>query len=773
MSDDLGNFSMLELFRLEVENQAGTLSDGLLSLEQQDDPAQQLESLMRAAHSIKGAARMVDIDAGVKLAHAMEDCFVAAQKGELELQSNRIDLLLEGVDLLVAISREGADPQRLEQVTTAIANIDSLETSEPATQAPAAPEDNATPEPQGASQPESRPEPEPGSAASDSPEAAADTEADAGRPASVKNGDSGGTSGDSVRVSAESLNRLVGLAGEVQVESRWLHPFSDALQQIKHRQAELITLLDHLNESLLSSNSDEYSRLLASEIHTKANRCRHLLSDRLMELDEFDRRLHSLGNRLHSEVIASRMRPFSDATRGYPRLVRDVARQLGKKVELKIEGLGTQVDRDILERIDAPLNHLIRNALDHGIETPEQRLAAGKPEQATLTVTAAHNAGMLSIQVQDDGRGIDIEALREKIVRRGMVNETMAAALSEAELLEFLFLPGFSTREEVTEISGRGVGLDVVHSTVQQMRGVVRATTEPGRGTRFHLQLPITLSIVRALLVEICGEPYAIPLARIDRTLKLDTSRIESLESRQYFTIDNQHVGIVFASQVLGCNTVPDAGAELSVVVLGERLNRSGLVVDRFIGERSLVVHTLDPRLGKVQDISAASVLENGDPCLIIDVDDMLRSIDILIAGRRLSRIKDDESTESHGGKRILVVDDSITVREVERNMLATRGYQVDVAVDGMDGWNAVRMNDYDLVISDIDMPRMNGFEFVRLIKQDDRLYGTPVMIVSYKDREEDRQRGLEAGADYYLTKGSFHDETLIDAVIDLIGTAE
>ncbi len=759
MSNDLGNFSMLELFRLEVDNQAAILNDGLLSLEQLTDPAKQLEALMRASHSIKGAARMVDIDAGVKLAHAMEDCFVAAQNGELVLQPHHIDLLLEGVDLLIAISKDEADPEQLDTVTERIAHIDALEAAV-STEPPSGENDEAPP-------PTEEPElavanaPDAGDPA---PEAAAEPAPTGSTPASLN---------ESVRVSSESLNRLVGLAGEVQVESRWLHPFADALQQIKHRQAELISLLDNLNDSLLTSGGDEYSRTLASEVHTKANRCRHLLSDRLMELDEFDCRLCGLGNRLHSEVIASRMRPFSDATRGYPRLVRDMARQLGKKIELRIEGVNTQVDRDILERIDAPLNHLIRNALDHGIETPEQRRSAGKPEQATLTLTASHNAGMLSIQVQDDGCGIDIEALRKKVVVRGMVTEAMAAELSETELLEFLFLPGFSTREQVTEISGRGVGLDVVHSTVQRMRGVARATTEPGKGTRFHLQLPITLSIVRVLLVEICNEPYAIPLARIDRTLKLDTSRIESLESRQYFTIDNQHVGVVFASQVIGSSNIPTASDELSVVVLGERLNRSGLVVDRFIGERSLVVHTLDPRLGKVQDISAASVLENGDPCLIIDVDDMLRSIDILIAGGRLDRIQDTEPAATHAGKRILVVDDSITVREVERNMLSNRGYQVDVAVDGMDGWNAVRMSEYDLVISDVDMPRMNGFEFVRLIKQDDRLHGMPVMIVSYKDREEDRQRGLEAGADYYLTKGSFHDETLIDAVVDLIGVAE
>ncbi|WP_455235335.1 hybrid sensor histidine kinase/response regulator [Thiogranum longum] len=761
MSDDLANFSMLDLFRLEVDNQAGILNQGLLALEQHEPTGQQLEALMRAAHSIKGAARMVDIEAAVKLAHAMEDCFVAAQQGALHLETRQIDILLEGVDSLVAISKGESDQEQLDQLIDQIHNIEHFKHQEgvgPGTD-PASDEHCSDTDVvlDALERRHSMTEPDPAAMQVPQPRSEADEETAAKH---------------AVRVSAESLNRLVALSGEVRVESRWLQPFADALQQVKHQQSELISLLDKLNDNLYGTSGDEYSRTLASEIQSKANRCRHLLADRLAELDEYDRRMHGLGNRLHSEVIASRMRPFADVTRGFPRMVRDVARQLGKSVELKIEGLTTQVDRDVLERIEAPLNHLLRNALDHGIETPEQRRQAGKPEQATLRLAAVHSSGMLSIRVEDDGRGVDSDELRGRIVSKGMVNETMAAELSEAELLEFLFLPGFSTRNEVTEISGRGVGLDVVHSTVQQMRGMVRATSEPGQGTVFHLQLPLTLSVLRALLVEIGGEPYAIPLARIDRTLKLDVSQVQSLEGRQYFTLGSQHVGLVFSAQILGYPSHPDPGKYLPVVVLGERLHRSGLVVERFIGERNLVVHPLDPRLGKIQDISAAALLDNGDPCLIVDVDDMLRSIDILAAGGRLDRIHDTVSQPVPEGKRILVVDDSITVREVERNMLAARGYQVDVAVDGMDGWNAVRMDSYDLVISDIDMPRMNGFEFVKLIKQDERLSSTPVMIVSYKDREEDRQRGLEAGADYYLTKGSFHDETLIEAVVDLIGTA-
>jgi two-component system sensor histidine kinase and response regulator WspE len=518
---------------------------------------------------------------------------------------------------------------------------------------------------------------------------------------------------------------------------------------------------------------DDFALDLLNEIQHRAGNCRHMLAERMEELEEFDRRSHNLASRLNREVIASRMRPFADGIHGFQRMVRDIARSLEKQVKLEIHGLTTKVDRDILEKIEAPLNHLIRNALDHGIETPAEREAAGKPAQAHIRLEAMHSSGMLSIIVEDDGRGMDLEKLREKIVKKKLVTEDMARELSESELMDFIFLPGFSTREQVSEISGRGVGLDVVHSVVQEMHGIVHAISNPGKGMRFHLQLPLTLSVMRSLMVEIAGEIYAFPLSQINRTLKLNPDHIETLEGRQYFTLGNQHIGLLAANQVLGLPEAPPVTDESCIVVLGERLERYGFVVDRFLGERSLVVHPLDPRLGKVKDISAASILESGDPCLIIDVDDMLRSADILIAGGRLDRIEErGERSRSTSGKRILVVDDSITVREVERNMLTNKGYDVEVAVDGMDGWNAVRTGHYDLVISDIDMPRMNGFEFVEHIKGDPTLRSLPVMIVSYKDREEDRARGLEVGADYYLTKGSFQDETLLDAVADLIGDA-
>lgn len=749
--------SMLELFRNEVEGQTAVLTQDLLELEQNSQAMDRLERLMRAAHSIKGAARMVNIEGGVKIAHAMEDCFVAAQAGAIVLQPESIDRLLLGVDMLTQIAQSSAQSHstwlqanqaRLDSLLGAFAAIKTGNDLSASIDTPAA----------------TAPVEQPAAAVASGGSVTPQTQAAAPH-AAVKD--------NVVRVSADSLNRLMGLSGEALVGARWLRPYAESLLQVKRRQAELITVLDHLWDIVGGPHLNEYAASLFKDARRKASDCRLVLSDRLTDLEEYDRRTSNLSSRLNREVIASRMRPFADGVHGFQRMVRDLARQLGKDVRLEIRGLNTQVDRDILEKIEAPLNHLLRNALDHGVDTPEQRRAAGKPAQATIVLEAMHSSGMLSISVSDDGRGVDLETLRAKIIQKGLVTADTAPQLSDTELLEFLFLPSFSTREQVTETSGRGVGLDVVHSVMQEMRGVIRTTTQFGKGTRFQMQLPLTLSVIRALLVEIAGEVYAFPLARIDHTLKLEKTAIELVEGRQYFTANGQHIGIVTANQVLELDDAPHDNEVLSVIVIGDRSHRFGLIVDRFLGERNLVVRTLDARLGKIRDISAAAFMEDGTPTLIVDVDDLLRSIEILVSGGRLDKIRGpDDKAEVRGAKRVLVVDDSITIREVERNMLQTRGYEVDVAVDGMDGWNAVRTGRYDLVISDIDMPRMNGIEFVGHIKKDPRLKHVPVMIVSYKDREEDRNRGLEAGADYYITKGSFHDETLLDAVADLIGEA-
>jgi two-component system, chemotaxis family, sensor histidine kinase and response regulator WspE len=756
-SQDLSQSSMLDLFRMEADGQAQALTLGLLALEREPKAADQLERCMRAAHSLKGAARIVGLSAGVSVTHAMEDCFVAAQQGRITLQQGHIDELLRGVDLLQQMSRTTEpdlnrwESQRRGQMEAFLDGMNRLiGTAAVARELSAEP--LHTEEPRG---PRGRRD-------EDHAEPVFGSELDEGAEARV------------LRVTAENLNRLLGLAGESLVESRGFKSIADSLLRLKHLQHELHRALDRLREQLPQQRLNDQARTALAEAQQRALDCRQFLTQRLAEIDNFDRRATHLSHRLYDGALACHMRPFGDGVQAFPRMVRDLARELGKRLRLDIAGQDTQVDRNILERLDAPLGHLLRNALDHGIETPEERLAAGKSAEAVLSIEARHSAGRLQVTVSDDGRGIDLERLRAKVIDRKLSNAETAAKLTDAELLEFLFLPGFTMKESVTDISGRGVGLDVVQNVLKQIRGTVRTSTRRGQGTRFQLELPLTLSVARTLLVEVGAEAYALPLAYIKHALKLAPDDIELLEGQPHFNMSGRSVGLVTAHQLLGVEPPQVPADSLAVIVLGDATHSYGLIVDRFLGERELVVHPLDPRLGKIKDVAAGALMEDGSPALILDVEDVIRSIEKLAGAGGLSGVA--RAAPGAGGakrKRILVVEDSFTVRELERKLLINGGFEVEVAVDGMDGWNAARSSQFDLIITDIDMPRMDGIELVTLIKKDPHVKSLPVMIVSYKDRPEDRRRGLDAGADYYLAKGSFHDEALLNAVVDLIGAGQ
>lgn len=759
---NVADMSMFELFKVESDQQGKVLNEGLLDLEQDPRSPERLEPLMRAAHSIKGAARLVGLQAVVNLAHVMEDVFVAAQKGSLVLGGNQIDVLLRGVDTITEIARfEGEvsgwlveNQARYDELIVNLRTVLEGKLAASPVQASAAIDQAVVP-----------------SSQSEMETVAAIAPA---QHVAAKKQDKAATQPKErvLRVSADQLNRLMGLAGESLVESRWLYPYASSLQRLKRQQTDLIGVLDSLREHLDRERVSDTLVTLARSAQKQASFCRETMADRLAELESYDRRSTNLSSRLHREVVKSRMRPFGDGVHGFPRMVRDISRTLGKDVQLVIQGETTLVDRDILDKIEAPLNHLLRNAIDHGIESTDDRAAAGKPARGTITLSAYHNAGMLSIMVADDGRGVDLERLRRKVLEKKLVDESMAETLGEAELLDFLFLPSFSTKDSVSEISGRGVGLDVVHDVVQEMRGAVRALSEFGKGTRFQMQLPLTLSVIPALLVEISGEPYAFPLARIDKILRIENEIIQEAEGNQFFMVDGKSVGLVSAAQIIGMADSVEFEGQLSIVVLHERNGYYGLVVEKFLGERELVVQVMPEQLGKVQDISSAALMEDGSPVLIVDVDDLFRSVEKVLKTKRLGKVSAVQ-VEELPRKRVLVVDDSITVREVERKLLEGAGYAVDVAVDGMDGLNALRMSQYHLLVTDVDMPRMNGIELVKSVRQDPALRSIPVMMVSYKDRDEDRMRGLEAGADYYLTKGSFHDAGLLQAALDLIGKAD
>jgi len=747
--DQMRDASLLELYRMEADAQAQVLDAGLLVLERDPSHSGQLEACMRAAHSLKGAARIVGLDDGVKVAHAMEDLLVAAQEGLLRLLPEQIDGLLQGTDLLrrvgAPVVADAPSAERVEQLVSLLQQ--QLATAVPALGRDAAAEQPAAPA-------ESLTIPVPVDEPGEEPP--------------------GDGRGRVLRVSAERLDHLLDMSGKALVEFQRIQPLADSLQRLKRQQGSLRRTLDGLRNATSNSQLEPQALALLEESRAQLAECQQLLHEHFEAFDEFSWEGGLRSRSLYDAALSSRMRPLADVLVGRARMVRDLGRSLGKQVRLDIEGDATQVDRDVLERLDAPLTHLLRNAVDHGIEPPELRVRKGKAAEGRLLLRARHRAGMLLLELSDDGAGVDVERLREVVVARKFASAETATKLSEDELLAFLFLPGFSLREQVTETSGRGVGLDAVQHELRQLRGSVRLEHRRGEGSTFILQVPLTLSVVRSLVVEVAGEAYAFPLAHIEHMVRVSPEDVVQLEGRQHFWHDGRHVSLISASQLLQRPEGSREDAGIALVLIRERDNLYGVAVDRFIGERTLVVMPLDPRLGKIRDVAAGALLDDGTPVLILDVEDLFSSIAKLLGSGHLDRVdRRSQGAQEAARKRVLVVDDSLTVRELERKLLLSRGYAVAVAVDGMDGWNALRAEHFDLLITDIDMPRMNGIELVTLVRRDSRLRTLPVMVVSYKDREEDRRRGLDAGADYYLAKASFHDEALLDAVQILIGEAQ
>lgn len=761
----LDGFSMFELFRSEAESHTRTLNEGLLSLESRPDDLASIEPLMRAAHSIKGAARIIGLDSAVKLAHAMEDVFVAAQRGREVVGSTRIDQLLAGTDILTELATLAEQDlstwgdSHARAIDEVVALLSSPPPEQLADQAAQAPDQQPAAQPTSvAARAAAAPAPTPPgpaeiAASVDAPAAASTMEA------------------KTVRLAAESVDRMMRLAGEMTIQSRRLESTRDPLQAMKEQLLDLDETLERLEEEVGARARLTLARERTRRAIARAQR-------QIVESEDVARRLEEISTALYHVALGSRMRPFGEVALSFPRMVRDLARELGKQVRFDILGAGVPVDRDILARLEAPINHMLRNALDHGVETPDERSASGKDAIARVWIEARHHAGHLLVLVRDDGRGIDPERLRERVVGKALATPEVVSKLTTGELFEFLFLPGFSTASHVTEISGRGVGLDVVQSFAHEVGGTASIDSEVGRGTEFRLELPVSLSVLRAAVVEVAGEPYAFPLARLERVARVPLASVSAVEGRRQFLLDGKAVGLVDAATVLELEQ-PDRASDGSVSVMvvahgrGHEEEWYGLIVDRFAGESDLVVRPLDTRLGKVPHVAAASIAESGDPLLIVDVDDLVQSVRQFLSEGRLRGAAARIEHETSRRQRILVVDDSLTVREVERQLLSRLGYDVDVAVDGADGWNAIRAGRYDLLVTDIDMPRMNGLELVAAVRREPRLVDLPVIIVSYKDRDEDRLAGMQAGANAYLTKGAFRDDTFARTVRDLIGSAE
>ena len=719
--------AMKPLFLEETRNQLAVITDTLVELEDDFSNAKKIEVLMRASHSLKGAARVVGLDDIVAFTHEMENCFVAAQNSKILIDSDSLDVFFECVDFVSGLCESGFETMNRSKFAELSEKLSAVENARPL------------------------------SGLAKKAEAEKSAEEPRGRNAR-----------DSfVKVSAKSLNSLMELAAESLIENRRIELYREAASSVKKSQEQIVRQLESAMNSLEGTVGADPAMARLEQLRRSMYA---LIDDSRAQIDglgEYSRRNVILSDKLYNEVLASRMRPLSDGITGFPRMVRDLAREAQKKISLEIHGKDVPVDRDVLEKLEAPITHLLRNACDHGIEYPDERESVGKPRSGRIRLSAWHSAGFLMLKITDDGRGLDEPKIRRKIIEKNLVSEELFSKMSADEVFEFLFLPGFTTKDAVTQLSGRGVGLDVVRSMLRDVGGTISVSTRRGRGASFTMKLPITRSVMKTLTVGIGGEPYAIPLGRIYRTLKLSPSEISAEDGRRVFVMDSKKIRLLPGVEVLGLGRAsPKIADETFAVVISDKGNFYGFEVDGLPNESELVVRPLHARLGKIPCVSAASLNEDGLPVLIIDADDLVAYAD-RFSERGAAQVVPDSSGVLENSRKILVVDDSSTVRETQKKLLAGAGFSVDTAVDGVDGWNSFRLSKYDLVVSDIDMPRMTGFELVEKIRKVNSK--VPIVIVSYKDRSEDRKRALKAGVNAYLTKSSFQDDSFLKTVRELL----
>ncbi|MEL6495333.1 MAG: response regulator, partial [Cyanobacteria bacterium J06623_7] len=479
--------------------------------------------------------------------------------------------------------------------------------------------------------------------------------------------------------------------------------------------------------------------------------------------------LDIISDRLETGINGLRQLPLGTVFNLYPRMVRDLARQQGKEIELIIEGGDTKADKKILEEIKDPLLHLIRNAIDHGIETPEERLAQGKDKKATLTLRGYQTGSSIGIEISDDGRGLNLQQISNTAIRRNVRTEAQIAAMSESEIQALIFASGFSTRTEITELSGRGVGLDVVRANVERLKGAIQVNSNPGNGCKFQVRLNTSLATTKVLIIEVNQTLYALPLEFIQTTIALTPRDIYEIEGNPTITFEDRPLSV---AKLAGLLKVPSADKQrqnyLSCIILQVKNDYFGIIVDDLVDRQDVVLKPQSNLLKRIPNISGATILGNGAVCMILNPADLLHS---LRNGNWHSAPITAASSSKVERNRLLLVEDSIIIRTQMQRLLKGKGYNVTIAENGLLGLQQVQNQEFDIVLSDVEMPQMSGIEMVRNIRQDSQYAELPIVLITTLASPEDKRRGLDAGANAYLTKGDFDQKLLFETLAGLIHT--
>ena len=723
---------MIELFFDEATERVAALAGKLIEIERRPSDGELLRDVFRDLHTVKGSSAMVGLAPVNRLAHAAEDLVGQIRDAGRAVDGAVIDALLAALDTLrdmLAQARQGAaitvDPAPV------IARL----------QNPAAGSLLGAPIASSALAP-----------AGGAPAARAAPPGDAAR--------------QTIRVDFDKLDRLLNLVGELVLGRDGLRGTVQTLGSITSELAADRGVARRVAR-VRAGQAGGAARGL-DRLGDELSRVERVLAEVTTDLDQGTGRLDAISAELRDQVMRLRMVSVAGVFRKHVRTVRDLAASLGKRARLELAGEDTELDKLLVEALDEPLLHLVRNAVDHGVEPPEARAAAGKPAEATIRIAAAHRGNQVEIRVSDDGRGLDPAQLRAKAIERGVIEPAAAAALDDEAARELIFRAGFSTAASVSEVSGRGVGMDIVRQTiVTRLKGTIEVESTPGQGSAFVLKLPLTLAIIQVIVARAGGETFAIPLDVVKRVLTIDPREVERIGDREVCVVRGHHVPLIRLDAVLELDRGGDGALQLVLVEhTGTSRETYALVCDQLIGKREIVIKSLGPLLANVPCTAGATLL--GDRvALILDVPAIIQ--------RALARPAPTgpvrRAPTRTGGAQILLVEDSDIVRESLRRLLTEAGYLVTVAVDGQHGLELAQSRKFDLISTDVVMPRLDGYELTRALRAMPDYADTPIVMVTSMGERIDRVRGFDAGVDEYLTKP--HDRSLLLRIVrKLLGHA-
>jgi two-component system chemotaxis sensor kinase CheA len=762
------------LYKVASADHIQNIEAGLLYLEKNPLDQAKLEQLLRETHSLKGDSRMLGVKDAETLTHQMEDILGGVKRGERVLTPQVFECLYQGLDAVRQIAQEAVTGQSagvsvfhvLAQLMGAGANDELSDVKETAAS-------NAT-------------------AAIEEPPKAFNDTVQLKEPVEPAADVLAGLSDyqiDTIRVESQKLDKLLTQASELAVTKGQM---GDRVAEID----QLLSLWEEFGREAFVSRLtfDELERRWNTPELQPLQNFYNLLETRLEQLGsllnrlrtttfEDNAKLETVANELESGIHSLRLLPFSTIFNLFPRTVRDLAKQQGKDVNLLLEGGDNTVDKQILEEMKDPLLHLLRNAIDHGIETPQERQHLGKPASATIRLRGYQVGSTVSIEVIDDGRGLDVEAIKRSAVRRGVRTEEELTKMSTAEIQALIFAAGFSTRTAVTEISGRGVGLDVVRANVERLKGNIQVEFTPGKGCLFRITVNSSLATTDALIVQVSQYPYAIPVGFVEAMQLVSPQEVFATASEAVATLgasgsqtlpfQGESVSVAWLADLLGLpvkaptstKALHAASKSIPCIILRIGSERLALLVDTIVEQQDIVLKPQSQLLKRVRNISGATILGTGDVCMVLNPPDLFKSAKKAVVSVTVKELMEQAQVK----QKILLVEDSIPIRTQMKRILETAGYEVTAAVDGADGFNKLKAGTFKAVVSDVQMPNLDGLGLTAKIRQFKEYKDLPVILVTTLASEDDKRQGHRAGANAYITKGDFEQGVLLDTLRRLI----